>query len=56
MTAVLPQSIRDQAGSAIPLKRMGTAAEVANLVVFLASPMASYITGEVIRVDGGLSM
>jgi len=42
--------------NAIPLKRMGTAEEVANLVAFLAGDHASYITGEVIRIDGGLAM
>jgi len=41
---------------AIPLKRMGTAEEVAHLAAFLAGDHASYITGEVIRVDGGLAM
>ena len=41
---------------AIPLKRMGRAEEVAALVAFLASDLAGYITGEVIRVDGGLAM
>jgi len=46
----------DHANNAIPLKRMGTAAEVANVAVFLASNMASYITGEVIKVDGGMCM
>ncbi|MCL2842541.1 MAG: 3-oxoacyl-[acyl-carrier-protein] reductase [Oscillospiraceae bacterium] len=40
----------------IPLKRMGTADEVASLALFLASDTAGYITGEVIRVDGGLAM
>ena len=38
----------------IPAKRMGTADEVAQLCVFLASDAAGYITGEVIRIDGGL--
>ncbi|MCL2563885.1 MAG: SDR family oxidoreductase, partial [Oscillospiraceae bacterium] len=42
--------------NAIPFKRMGAATEVANLVTFLAGDGASYITGEVIRVDGGLAM
>ena len=40
----------------IPLGRMGEAAEVARVVVFLLSPESSYITGAVIPVDGGLSM
>ena len=41
---------------AVPLKRMGKADEVAALVSFLASQHAAYITGEVIRIDGGLAM
>ena len=56
MTANLPQSVRDHANAVIPLKRMGTPKEVANVAVFLASDMSSYITGEVIKVDGGMSM
>ncbi|MBE7063175.1 MAG: glucose 1-dehydrogenase [Ruminococcaceae bacterium] len=40
----------------IPLKRMGEAEEVAHLAAFLASPAADYITGEVIKIDGGLTM
>lgn len=56
MTADLPQSVKDYANSAIPLKRMGKADEVASLAVFLASDESSYITGEVIRVDGGMCM
>jgi 3-oxoacyl-[acyl-carrier protein] reductase len=40
----------------IPLRRFGTAREVADLVVFLASEKAAYITGQVISVDGGLYM
>ena len=40
----------------IPLARMGTSEEVANTCLYLASPLASYVTGEVIRVDGGLAM
>lgn len=56
MTAVLPPAVKAYADIAIPLKRMGTADEVANAAVFLASGLSSYITGEVIRVDGGLCM
>ena len=54
MTASMLQTSREHLYSAIPLKRAGTADEVANLAVFLASDLASYITGEIIRVDGGL--
>ncbi len=46
----------DAVKSAIPLKRMGSAGEVANLAVFLADDVSDYITGEVIRIDGGLAM
>jgi len=56
MTASLPQAVKEYADAVIPLKRMGTAEEVANVAVFLASGLSSYITGEVIRVDGGLCM
>ena len=56
MTASLPQAAKEFADSSIPLKRMGTPDEVANLAVFLASDMSAYITGETIRIDGGLSM
>lgn len=44
----------DELGEAIPLGRSGTPEDIANAVVFLASDKASYITGETIRVDGGL--
>ena len=56
MTENLPQSVKDYANTAVPLKRMGTPEEVANLAVFLASDQASFITGEVIRIDGGMCM
>lgn len=56
MTASLPKSAKEALDAMIPLKRMGTADEVANVAVFLASAQAAYITGEVIRVDGGMSM
>ncbi len=54
MTEALPQSVKDNATNMIPLKRMGKPEEVAALVSFLASDAAAYITGEVIRVDGGM--
>lgn len=54
MTAALNQDTVKQWRDAIPLKRGGTTDDVANLVVFLASDMAAYITGQVINVDGGM--
>jgi 3-oxoacyl-[acyl-carrier protein] reductase len=56
MTANLAGKVRDAALKAIPMKRVGAAAEVAELVSFLVSDKASYITGEVIRVDGGVTL
>lgn len=56
MTAVLSDKVREQALAVIPLKRMGRPEEVAALVAFLASDLAGYITGEVLRIDGGLCM
>lgn len=56
MTANLPESSREAMLSAIPLKRLGTTQDVANLALFLASDMAAYITGEVINVTGGMGM
>ena len=46
----------DQIKKVIPLKRIGQPEEIANVVAFLASDEASYLTGQVIRVDGGLSL
>lgn len=54
MTQVLSQSTRDSLLHTIPLRRCGKVEEVAQVALFLASDMASYITGEVIQVDGGM--
>ncbi len=56
MTAALNESVAEEMLKAIPLKRMGTGDDIANAVVFLASDYASYITGQVICVDGGMAM
>lgn len=56
MTDVLKDDIKDEIAKAIPLKRMGTTKDVANVVKFLASEDSSYITGQVINVDGGMLM
>ena len=56
MTDAMPEKARDAISSQIQMKRVGQPQDVAALAVFLAGPGASYITGEVIRVDGGLAM
>ncbi|MEU3465596.1 3-oxoacyl-[acyl-carrier-protein] reductase [Streptomyces sp. NPDC006733] len=56
MTDALPEKARAAALKAIPLKRYGGAAEVADLVSFLVSDKAAYITGEVIQIDGGVAL
>ena len=56
LTEVLSEDMVDLALQMIPLKRLGELQEVAHLVAFLASDNASYITGEFIRIDGGLAM
>lgn len=56
LTAGLSDEIVEQALAYIPLGRLGEVEEVAHLVTFLASDRAAYITGEVIRVDGGMAM
>ncbi|MDM8216436.1 3-oxoacyl-[acyl-carrier-protein] reductase [Desulfovibrio piger] len=54
MTASLTDEVRAEYAKAIPLKRMGTAQEVADAVAFLASDKAAYITGQVLAVNGGM--
>ena len=56
MTGVLKEEIRNEIAKNIPIKRMGSAEEVAKVVKFLASEDSSYITGQVINVDGGMLM
>ena len=56
MTDILKDDVKQEIAKNIPLKRMGTAQDVANVVKFLASDDSSYITGQVINVDGGMLM
>ncbi len=56
MTDVLKDDVKQEIAKNIPLKRMGTTQDVANVVKFLASDDSSYITGQVINVDGGMLM
>ena len=54
MTDVLSDSVKESINSQIPLKKMGTAEEVANAVYFLGNEENTYITGQVLNVDGGM--
>ena len=56
MTSGLPEAARTRMLETIPLARLGSADEVASTVAFLASDQASYVTGEVVRVNGGMYM
>ena len=56
MTAAMPEAAKTATLAAIPMGRMGAAEDVAKAVAFLASEEAGYITGQVIAVDGGMSM
>ena len=56
MTNILKENVKDEIAKTIPLKRMGTPKDVANVVKFLASEDSSYITGQVINIDGGMLM
>ena len=54
MTDILKDEVKEEISKKIPLKRMGTVEDVANVVKFLTSEDSSYITGQVIQVDGGM--
>ena len=54
MTAVLNENIQNAMLERIPLKRAGTPEDIANAALFLASDMSTYVTAQVIGVDGGM--
>lgn len=56
MTQQLPEDIRKEWINKIPLRRGGTVEDIANVATFLACDMSSYVTGQVIQVDGGMNM
>ncbi|MFJ4095301.1 3-oxoacyl-[acyl-carrier-protein] reductase [Kitasatospora sp. NPDC089913] len=56
MTSVLTDATKDKALTSVPLGRLGTADEVADLVAYLVSPRAGYITGAVLQIDGGITI
>ena len=56
MTAAMPAEARQAMAAQIPLERVGTGADVAGAVAFLASDLAAYVTGQVLVVDGGMVM
>jgi 3-oxoacyl-[acyl-carrier protein] reductase len=56
MTQAIPEKIREQLKSEIPMGRLGTPEDVAQAVLFIVGPGASYITGQVIHINGGMLM
>lgn len=56
MTAALPEEVHKEWAQKIPLRRAGKVEDIADVATFLASDMSSYVTGQVIQVDGGMNM
>jgi len=56
MTQNLPEKVREELSKQIPMRRLGTAEDVANCVLFLVTSASSYITGQVVNVNGGMYM
>jgi len=56
MTAALPDAVREEWKKKIPLRRGGQVEDIANVATFLASDLSSYVSGQVIQVDGGMNM
>jgi 3-oxoacyl-[acyl-carrier protein] reductase len=56
MTQALPEDVRKEWCQKIPLRRGGTVDDIANVATFLASDLSSYVSGQVIQVDGGMNM
>ena len=56
MTAQLSEAVREEWKKKIPLRRGGTPEDVANVALFLASDLSSYVSGQVIQIDGGMNM
>lgn len=56
MTAALPEAVREEWKKKIPLRRGGQVEDIANTALYLASDLSSYVSGQVIQVDGGMNM
>ena len=56
MTAALPDNVREEWKKKIPLRRGGQVEDIANTALYLASDLSSYVSGQVIQVDGGMNM
>ena len=56
MTDILSDAVKENVLKSIPINKMGSPEDVANVVKFLASDESKYITGQVINVDGGMLM